>query len=69
MPNPVDHIRRRQDELAAVRRDLRQPPDGVPGQRAGWVVALPGRAVLTTVPAFNLMADGLRDSLDPILKR
>jgi dipeptide transport system permease protein len=38
-------------------------------QRAWWVVALPGLSILTTVLAFNLMGDGLRDALDPRLKR
>src|SRR5512147_622107 len=38
-------------------------------QRAPWVVTLPGLAILVTVLAFNLMGDGLRDALDPKLKR
>jgi dipeptide transport system permease protein len=38
-------------------------------QRASWVVTLPGLAILVTVLAFNLMGDGLRDALDPKLKR
>ena len=38
-------------------------------QRAWWVVTLPGLAILITVMAFNLMGDGLRDALDPKLKR
>ena len=38
-------------------------------QRAWWVVTLPGLSILTTVLAFNLMGDGLRDALDPKLKR
>lgn len=37
-------------------------------QSAWWVVAFPGIAILTTVLAFNLMGDGLRDALDPKLK-
>ena len=37
--------------------------------RAWWVVTLPGLAILVTVLAFNLMGDGLRDALDPKLKR
>jgi dipeptide transport system permease protein len=36
--------------------------------RAWWVVTLPGIAILTTVLAFNLLGDGLRDALDPKLK-
>jgi len=35
---------------------------------AWWVVTLPGLAILTTVLAFNLMGDGLRDALDPKMK-
>jgi dipeptide transport system permease protein len=38
-------------------------------QRAPWVVTFPGLAILVTVLAFNLMGDGLRDALDPKLKR
>ncbi|WP_315738540.1 MULTISPECIES: ABC transporter permease subunit [unclassified Bradyrhizobium] len=37
--------------------------------RAWWVVTLPGLAILLTVLAFNLLGDGLRDALDPKLKR
>jgi dipeptide transport system permease protein len=32
-------------------------------------VTFPGVAILTTVLAINLMGDGLRDALDPKLKR
>ena len=38
-------------------------------QSAWWVVTLPGLAILITVLAFNLAGDGLRDALDPKLKR
>jgi dipeptide transport system permease protein len=34
-----------------------------------WVMALPGIAILITVLAINLMGDGLRDALDPRLRR
>ena len=37
--------------------------------RAWWVVTMPGVAILLTVLAINLMGDGLRDALDPKLKR
>jgi len=37
--------------------------------RAWWVVTFPGLAILMTVLAINLMGDGLRDALDPKLKR
>ncbi|CAN5670423.1 ABC transporter permease subunit [soil metagenome] len=37
--------------------------------RAWWVVTFPGLAILAAVLAFNLMGDGLRDALDPKLKR
>ncbi|MBB4304455.1 dipeptide transport system permease protein [Rhodobium orientis] len=37
--------------------------------RAWWVVTFPGVAILTTVLAINLIGDGLRDALDPKLKR
>jgi dipeptide transport system permease protein len=38
-------------------------------QRAWWMVTFPGLAILVTVLAFNLFGDGLRDALDPKLKR
>jgi len=37
--------------------------------RAWWVVTFPGLAILVTVLGFNLLGDGLRDALDPKLKR
>jgi dipeptide transport system permease protein len=37
--------------------------------RAWWVVTFPGLAILITVLSINLMGDGLRDALDPKLKR
>jgi dipeptide transport system permease protein len=37
--------------------------------RAWWVVTFPGFMILITVLAFNLLGDGLRDALDPKLKR
>lgn len=37
--------------------------------RAWWVVTFPGVTILVTVLAFNLMGDGLRDALDPKMKR
>lgn len=38
-------------------------------ERAWWVVTLPGLTILLSVLAINLMGDGLRDALDPKLKR
>ena len=38
-------------------------------QSAWWVVTFPGLAILLSVLAFNLTGDGLRDALDPRLKR
>jgi dipeptide transport system permease protein len=37
--------------------------------RAWWVVTFPGIMILAAVLAFNLLGDGLRDALDPKLKR
>ncbi len=37
--------------------------------RAPWVVTYPGLVILITVLAINLIGDGLRDALDPKLKR
>ncbi|MET0517331.1 MAG: ABC transporter permease subunit [Burkholderiaceae bacterium] len=38
-------------------------------ERAPWVVTLPGLTILVSVLSINLMGDGLRDALDPKLKR
>ena len=38
-------------------------------QRAWWLLTFPGLAILVTVLAFNLLGDGLRDALDPRLRR
>lgn len=38
-------------------------------ESAWWVVTFPGLAITLTVLAINLMGDGLRDALDPKLKR
>ncbi len=38
-------------------------------QRAWWLLTFPGLAILVTVMAFNLLGDGLRDALDPRLRR
>ena len=34
-----------------------------------WIVTLPGLAILVTVISINLFGDGLRDALDPKLRR
>jgi dipeptide transport system permease protein len=34
-----------------------------------WIVAFPGLAILITVVAINLTGDGLRDALDPKMRR
>jgi dipeptide transport system permease protein len=34
-----------------------------------WIMAFPGIAILITVLSINLMGDGLRDALDPRLRR
>ncbi len=38
-------------------------------ESAWWVVTFPGIAILLTVLAINLMGDGLRDALDPRLRK
>ena len=38
-------------------------------ERAPWVVTMPGLTILVSVLSINLMGDGLRDALDPKLKR
>lgn len=37
--------------------------------RAWWAVTFPGLAILLTVLSINLVGDGLRDALDPKMKR
>ena len=34
---------------------------------APWLVLFPGLAITVTVLAFNLLGDGIRDTLDPRL--
>jgi peptide/nickel transport system permease protein len=46
--------------LEGSRQYLRQLP---------WLSVWPGLAILVTVLSFNLLGDGLRDALDPYLKR
>jgi peptide/nickel transport system permease protein len=56
-----------------------QPPDPSWGlmlntgrgfmERAPWVAIFPGLAIMLTVLSFNLLGDGLRDALDPRLKK
>ena len=46
--------------LADNREFLRSDP---------WLLTLPGIAILITVVAINLMGDGLRDALDPKMRR
>lgn len=38
-------------------------------ESASWLVTLPGLCILIVVIAFNLLGDGLRDALDPKVKR
>ena len=37
--------------------------------RAWWVVTFPGLAILVTVLAINLIGDGLRDAIDPKMRK
>ena len=46
--------------LADAREFIRSDP---------WLVTLPGLAILVTVVAVNLAGDGLRDALDPKMRR
>jgi dipeptide transport system permease protein len=46
--------------LADAREFIRSDP---------WIVTLPGLAILITVVAINLAGDGLRDALDPKMRR
>ncbi|PYN44808.1 MAG: hypothetical protein DMD95_09745 [Candidatus Rokuibacteriota bacterium] len=36
---------------------------------AGWIAVFPGLAILLTVLGINFLGDGLRDMLDPRLRR
>ena len=46
--------------LADARQFIRSDP---------WIVTLPGLAILVTVVSINLAGDGLRDALDPKMRR
>ncbi|MCY3574130.1 MAG: ABC transporter permease [Chloroflexi bacterium] len=56
-----------------------QPPDPSWGRmlaegrdffrQSGWMAFFPGLAILFTVMGFNFLGDGLRDALDPRLRR
>ncbi|MGI3902043.1 MAG: ABC transporter permease subunit [Janthinobacterium lividum] len=46
--------------LADARQFIRSDP---------WIVTLPGLAILITVVSINLAGDGLRDALDPKMRR
>ena len=46
--------------LADARQFIRSDP---------WGVTLPGLAILLTVVSINLAGDGLRDALDPKMRR
>lgn len=48
------------ESIAAGRQFLRQAP---------WIATFPGLFITITVLAFNFFGDGLRDALDPKLKR
>ncbi len=47
----------------------RMVADGINSFDQWWVAAFPGLAILTVVLAFNFVGDGLRDALDPRLRR
>ena len=36
---------------------------------AWWIATMPGLAIMLAVMAVNLVGDGLRDALDPRLRR
>ena len=46
--------------LADAREFIRSDP---------WIVTFPGLAILITVIAINLTGDGLRDALDPKMRK
>jgi peptide/nickel transport system permease protein len=47
----------------------RMVSDGIQHFDQWWMSAFPGLAILTAVMAFNFVGDGLRDALDPRLRR
>jgi len=38
-------------------------------RQSPWLLLFPGAAITLTAVGFNLLGDGLRESLDPRLKR
>ncbi len=47
----------------------RMVSDGMANFDQWWISAFPGLAIFTLVMAFNFVGDGLRDALDPRLRR
>lgn len=47
----------------------RMVADGIQYFDQWWIAAFPGMAIFTVVMAFNFVGDGLRDALDPRLRK
>ena len=45
------------------------PPSPVVTVEAPWTMVAPGAALMVTVLGLNLLGDGIRDLLDPRLRR
>jgi hypothetical protein len=51
-------------------RSGKEDPDNPGGPNIAWWLSLyPGMAILITVPGYNLLGEGIRDALDPRLRR
>ena len=44
-------------------------PGGIAYFDQWWMAAFPGVAIFTVVIAFNFLGDGIRDALDPRLRK
>ena len=47
----------------------RMVADGIAYFDQWWMAAFPGLAIFTVVIAFNFLGDGIRDALDPRLRK
>jgi len=47
----------------------RMVADGIAYFDQWWMAAFPGVAIFTVVIAFNFLGDGIRDALDPRLRK
>ena len=65
--SPISPIRSPGASVNDTSRTIAESREFLPD--AWWYAAAPGLAIFLTVMGFNLLGDGLRDVLDPRLRR